>query len=262
MFPTIASSLATFLYCLSAFLVFRQLDSESHQRWPAIVPAVAAALLQAIELNSLIFQDQGLNLGFFIAFALVSWLISIQILISSIYRRIESLGVIAFPISGIASILASLNLSDHLIQTSNTAIQAHIMVSVIAYSLITLGAFQASLLALQDRSIKHHNPGGFIKFLPPLHDMENLLFNFLIFGFIGLSASLTTGFIYLQDIFAQHLVHKTVLSIVAWLILAGLLFGRFKFGWRGKTAIRWTLLSFLFLMLAFFGSKLVLEFIL
>jgi ABC-type uncharacterized transport system permease subunit len=262
MFPTIASSLATFLYCLSAFLVFRQLGSEGHQRWPAITPAVAAVVLQAIALNSLIYQSQGLNLGFFIAFALISWLISIQILISSIYRRIESLGVIVFPLSGIASILASLNLSDHMIQTSNTAIQAHIMVSVIAYSLITLGAFQASLLALQDRSIKHHNPGGFIKFLPPLHDMENLLFNFLIFGFIGLSASLVTGFIYLQDIFAQHLVHKTVLSIVAWLILAVLLFGRFKFGWRGKTAIRWTLLSFVFLMLSFFGSKLVLEFIL
>ena len=92
--------------------------------------------------------------------------------------------------------------------------------------------------------------------------MESLLFNFLIFGFIGLSASLATGFIYLQDIFAQHLVHKTVLSIIAWFVLAVLLFGRFKFGWRGKTAIRWTLSSFLLLMLSFFGSKLVLEFIL
>ena len=73
---------------------------------------------------------------------------------------------------------------------------------------------------------------------------------------------LITGFFFLEDIFAQHLVHKTVLSIVAWLILGTLLFGRLKFGWRGKTAIRWTLASFVFLMLAFFGSKLVLEFIL
>jgi ABC-type uncharacterized transport system permease subunit len=77
-----------------------------------------------------------------------------------------------------------------------------------------------------------------------------------------LSASLLTGFLYLEDIFAQHLVHKTVLSIIGWVLLAILLFGRFRFGWRGKTAIRWTLSAFAFLMLAYFGSKLVLEFIL
>jgi ABC-type uncharacterized transport system permease subunit len=158
--------------------------------------------------------------------------------------------------------VASLHLSDHLISTTTNAIQGHIMVSVIAYSLITLGAFQAGLLAYQDRSIRQHHPGGFIRFLPPLHDMETLLFQFLGFGFICLSASLLTGFIYLEDIFSQQLVHKTVLSIVGWMILGILLFGRLKFGWRGMTAIRWTLAAFVFLMLAFFGSKLVLEFIL
>ena len=108
------------------------------------------------------------------------------------------------------------------------------MISVVAYSLIMLGAIQALLLAYQDYSIRTHNPGGFIRYLPPVHDMETLLFQFLGFGFVCLSASLLTGFLFLEDIFAQHLVHKTVLSIVAWFILAVLLFGRFQFGWRGK----------------------------
>ena len=227
-----------------------------------MAPAIVAMLLQAAALNALIIQPQGLNLGFFAAFSLIAWLISIQILLSSIYRRIESLGIVVFPISGIASIAASMRFSDHLINITDNAVQGHIMVSIIAYSLITLGAFQAGLLAYQDRSIRQHHPGGFIRFLPPLHDMETLLFQFLGFGFICLSASLLSGFIYLEDIFAQHLVHKTVLSIVGWIILGVLLFGRFKFGWRGKTAINWTLSAFVFLMLAFFGSKLVLEFIL
>lgn len=262
MFPTIASALATLCYCLSAFLIYKQLGTAQHQRWVALAPAVAGMLLQAAALNVLIIQPQGLNLGFFAAFSLVAWLISIQILLSCIYRRIESLGIIVFPISGFANILASLHFSDHLITTSDNTIQGHIMISVIAYSLITLGAFQAGLLAYQDRSIRHHHPGGFIRFLPPLHDMETLLFQFLGFGFLCLSASLFTGFFYLEDIFAQHLVHKTVLSIISWVILGVLLFGRIKFGWRGKTAIRWTLSAFAFLMLAFFGSKLVLEFIL
>lgn len=262
MFPTTASTLAALLYCLSAFLIFKQLGTAQRQRWVAMAPAIVAMLLQAAALNTLIIQPQGLNLGFFAAFSLIAWLISIQILLSSIYRRIESLGIVVFPVSGIASVVASLHISDHLISITDNAVRGHIMVSVIAYSLITLGACQAGLLAYQDRSIRQHHPGGFIRFLPPLHDMETLLFQFLSFGFICLSASLLSGFIYLEDIFAQHLVHKTVLSIIGWLILGILLFGRYKFGWRGKIAINWTLWAFAFLMLAFFGSKLVLEFIL
>ena len=262
MLPTIASALATLFYCLSAYLTYKQLGAARNRRWLALAPALVAVLLQAVALNRLIIQPQGLNLGFFPALALIAWLISIQILLSSLYRRIESLGIFIFPLSGLATITASLHLSDHLVITGDNAIQGHIMISVIAYSLITLGACQAGLLAYQDHSIRRHQPGGFIRFLPPLHDMETLLFQFLAFGFVCLSASLVSGFIYLEDIFAQHLVHKTVLSIVAWIILGVLLFGRVRFGWRGKTAIRWTLSSFLFLMLAFFGSKLVLEFIL
>ncbi len=262
MFPTIASALATVLYSLSAFLIFRQLGNPARPRWKPLAPALLAILVQAVVLNNIIYSPAGLNLGFFIVFSLICWLISIQILLTSIFHRVESLGIAIFPVSGLASLSSGLVSSEYLITTGSEAIQGHIMVSVIAYSLIMLGAFHAILLAYQDHLIRAHHPGGFIRFLPPLHEMETLLFQFLSFGFIALSASLITGFIFLEDIFAQHLVHKTVLSIIGWFILGILLFGRFKFGWRGKTAIRWTLVSFAFLMLAFFGSNLVLEFIL
>lgn len=135
------------------------------------------------------------------------------------------------------------------------------MISVVAYSLIMLGAVQALLLSYQDRAIRSHHPGGFIRYLPPIYDMEVLLFQFLGFGFICLSGSLISGFFFLEDIFAQHQAHKTVLTLIAWFILGCLLFGRFKFGWRGKTAVRWTLLTFALLLVGFFGSKLVYEFI-
>jgi ABC-type uncharacterized transport system permease subunit len=262
MFPTIASALATLLYCVSALLIYKQLGTAQHQRWVALAPAAVAVLLQAAALNVQIFQPDGLNLGLLPAFALITWLISIQVLLSSIYRRIESLGIVAFPLSGIAGLGAGTNLSEHLISTPSSMIQGHIMISIIAYSLITLGVLQAGLLAYQDHSIRQHHPGGFIRFLPALHDMEILLFQFLGFGFLFLSASLVSGFIYMDDMFAQHQAHKVVFSIIAWLILGVLLFGRLRFGWRGKKAIRWTLTSFIFLMLAFFGTKLVYEFIL
>ena len=77
-----------------------------------------------------------------------------------------------------------------------------------------------------------------------------------------LSASLASGFYFLEDMFAQKLAHKTVLSILAWFAFGVLLWGRWRFGWRGRTAIRWTLTGFGVLALGYFGSKAVLELIL
>jgi len=92
--------------------------------------------------------------------------------------------------------------------------------------------------------------------------METLLFQMIGIGFILLSLSLLSGIFFLQDILAQHLVHKTFLSISAWVVFAILLWGHWRYGWRGKVAIRWTISGFVVLMLAYFGSKMVLELIL
>jgi len=88
------------------------------------------------------------------------------------------------------------------------------------------------------------------------------VFRMIGLGYIVLTLSLLSGAAFVRDIFAQHLVHKTALSIVAWAVYAVLLWGRLQFGWRGRTAIRWTLGGFVVLVLAFFGTKLVLELIL
>jgi len=81
-------------------------------------------------------------------------------------------------------------------------------------------------------------------------------------GFILLTLALLSGFMFLQDMFAQRLAHKTILSILAWLVFGTLLWGRFRFGWRGQKALIWTLVGFVVLMLAYFGSKFVIEVIL
>ena len=118
------------------------------------------------------------------------------------------------------------------------------------------------LLALQDRQLRKKRPIRIMHALPPLETMETLLFQIIGIGFFLLSLSLMSGLMFLEDIFAQHLVHKTVLSIVAWLVFAILLWGRWHFGWRGRKAIAWTLGGFVALMLAYFGTKIVLELIL
>ena len=262
MLPTLASALALLLYCGSALLIYKQLGTAHHPRWIALTPATIAILLQATALSHQIVQPGGLNLGLLPSFALIACLISMQVLLSSMHRRIESLGIVAFPISGFAGLLADLPLTGRLVSASESMIQGHIMISVIAYSLITLGVLQAGLLAYQDRSIRRHQPWGFIRFLPSLNDMEILLFQFLGFGFLCLSASLVSGFLFMQDMFAQQQAHKVVFSVIAWMILGTVLVGRVRFGWRGQKAIRWTLVSFVFLVLAFIGSKVVYELIL
>lgn len=252
-------------YILAAFLILQRLKGTSHlSRWLMLTPALIGIALQAVLLSHLIYRSDGLiNLGFFTAFSLISWLVSIQILISSLYRPLETLGIAMFPLSGIASVASILAPpSEPLTSVTSQLIQGHIMISIIAYSLIMLSALQALALAYQNHAIRSHHPGGFIRFFPPLNDMETLLFQMLGFGFIFLSTALVSGFFFVEDLFAQQLVHKTVLSIIGWVILAILLFGRYRFGWRGKIAIRWTLTAFVFIMLAYFGSKLVIEFIL
>jgi ABC-type uncharacterized transport system permease subunit len=98
--------------------------------------------------------------------------------------------------------------------------------------------------------------------LPPLQLMETMLFELIWVGVVLLTLSIASGILFLDDIFAQSLVHKTTLTILAWLLFSILLWGRYQLGWRSQTAVRFTLAGFFTLMLGYFGSKLVLELIL
>jgi len=206
--------------------------------------------------------EDGLNVGFFSIFSLVGWLVALLLVLVTFRQKVESLGIIVFPFSALSVALQYFSPSHQNIVQLSSGIQAHILVSILAYSLLSIAAVQAILLYIQERHLHNKQPGGFIRALPALDTMENLLFRIIALGFIVLSISLISGVFYLDDMFAQHLVHKTILSVIAWFIFAILLWGRWQFGWRGRTAIRWTISGFIFLMLAYFGSKFVIELIL
>lgn len=91
--------------------------------------------------------------------------------------------------------------------------------------------------------------------------MESLLFKTISLGFVLLTFTLVSGMLFSEQIFHQALKfnHKNIFTIISWLIFGSLLVGRARYGWRGCTAIRWTLTGFLVLMLAYLGSKFVLE---
>lgn len=222
-----------------------------------------ALVLHGTVLGLRVLTPHGVNLAFFNALSIVAALVAAIVLLTAIRRPVENLAFVVLPAAALCLTLDQV-MPTHLMiaAPADSALQIHILTSLVAYSLLTIAALQALVLAVQDRQLHNHRPGGIMRALPPLQWMEHLLFQLIAVGFALLTLALITGFAFLQNIFAQHLVHKTVLSIVAWAVFAVLLWGRWRFGWRGRTAIRWTLGGFFVLMLAYFGSKMVLELIL
>ncbi len=243
--------------------LFGSADSWRPPRSLGIRLGFAGLFLHAVMLYVELFTSGGLNLSFFNAVSLAAWTAAGLLLLSALSQPVDNLAILALPMAAITLLLDLRFPGQRLLgDNADWSLGVHVLTSMLAYSLLTLASVQAILLAVQNHYLRRHHPGGFIRALPPLQTMESLLFEMISIGFALLSVSLITGFLYLDDMFAQHLVHKTVLSIAAWVAFAVLLWGRYRFGWRGRKAIRWTLVGFAVLMLAYFGSKAVVELIL
>ncbi|MFM2005286.1 MAG: hypothetical protein RLZZ09_941 [Pseudomonadota bacterium] len=214
------------------------------------------------------FQAEGMgttpNFSFLNALALVTLSINGILLLASLFRPVDKLAIVTFPITAVILLLKMIVPEEvRGIQVHSWEMTVHIFSSLLAYSFLNIAAIQAVLLAAQDACLRSRHPDGWlVRSLPSLQSMETLMFQLIGAGLVLLTLSLITGFLFLENMFAQHLAHKTILSLLAWLVFAILLIGRYRSGWRGTLAIRWTLGGFISLMLAYFGSKMVLELIL
>lgn len=267
MHTQIIGILAIVLYLASSLMLMARLLRRAPAlpwlRGGMLTLGLGGVALHAAVLYPLLITANGLDLGFFKAASLVGWLTALLLLLSSLKRPLENLGIILLPMAALTIALMFAYPAPHMLSgTGGWQLDLHILLSILAYSLLVIAALQSLVLAFQDHQLRNKHPGGLLRALPPLQVMEALLIQLITAGFIMLSLALLTGIFFLEDIFAQHLVHKTLLSIVAWLVFAVLLWGHWRFGWRGRTAIRGTLGGFIFLMLAYFGSKLVLEILL
>ncbi len=262
MITTALATLSISSYLASTVLIIRHINQSQMARLP-FYPAWAAVISHLFYTGIIFFQNNGFSFSFFSTSSLIAMIVALLLLIAAINKPIEKLGVALFPITALMLGLA-VNFADKTptLAQHNWAMSTHILTSIIAFSLLNIAALQAILLAIQEQQLKSHPPKRFILSLPPLQTMETLLFQMLATGLIFLTISLVSGFLFIENLFAQHLAHKTILSILAWIIFSGLLMGRSRYGWRGKTAIQWTLIGFILLLLAYFGSKLVLELIL
>ena len=259
----IANIIAALLYAALGVYLARQLLQQKILNLPAFLMALSIALLiHAVGIYGVSVKPEGIQLSFFNVSSQIFWVINAIVLFSSLKKALHNLFIFLLPCSAIAIITTLFSHTESSILQLSYTLAGHVILSILAYSLLTIATLQAMLLAYQNHHLKSKSNLQYLRYLPPLQTMEALLFELVWAGEILLTLSILSGFIFLDNIFAQHLVHKTVFSMAAWMVYGFLLFGKYKMGWRGNTAIRWTLAGFLFLMLAYFGSKLVLEIIL
>jgi ABC-type uncharacterized transport system permease subunit len=214
-----------------------------------------------------IFAVGGFNLGLFYSLSAILWLTALIYWIANLKHALHSLQAFVLPPAALFVLLSGLNIQSYVqpeVNTGSALFIAHVAIAILAYSLFTFAALHAMLMAVVERSL--HNKPLPIKLpsFPPLMVMESLLFKVISVGFILLTLTVLSGMLFSEEIFGKPLqfTHKVVFSIAAWLIYAWLLYGRFRHGWRGKTAIRWTLFGFVLLVLAYIGSQFVLHILL
>ncbi|MEX2365656.1 MAG: cytochrome c biogenesis protein CcsA [Pseudohongiellaceae bacterium] len=263
MYATLTGLIAVIFYSLGSFYQSQNLASNRHNRHKVLACGVIAVLTHLLNVYWVILTPEGPDFGFFKIATLLSWSIAVLVLLSSLKKPLDNLFLGLFPLAVISIILSTTMESTYTPQADySTGVASHILLAILATSIITIAAFQAVFIAFQDYKLKHIHSFRLLKRLPPLQTMEALLFEIVWVGLLLLSGVIVTGIIYMEDLYAQHLSHKLVLSIIAWCVFAVLLWGRHQLGWRGATAIRWTLAGFIFLVLAYFGSKFVLELVL
>lgn len=232
----------------------------------AVLVVPLALLLQAGAVSLQIFHGPVLRLGIAEAVSLFAWQSALTLWLFSFRERLETLGVLLYPVVGLCAVFGALasNAGAGSIPIDDWKVQTHIIISTLAAGFLTIACIQALALAFVEEVLRRGRPltGNAVALslrLPPLQTMERLLFQMVEIGFALLSLTLVSGMVFVHNLLAQHLAQKTVLSFLAWFMFGLLLWGRHRYGWRGRTAVRWVLVGYVLLVIAYFGSKLLVE---
>ncbi len=203
-------------------------------------------------------QGDGIFFGLVTSTSFISWVVATLLFLTSLTKPVHVIGILVYPLTAVSVILLLL-FPDTNSKLVSISIASHVFLSVGAYALLSIAVAQSILLKIQERLLHDHNINTFIDKLPPLQTMEDFFFQTLKMGCILLTLSLASGFIFVVEFFEQNLSYKTFLSVIAWIVFVGIAIGHKMFGWRGRNAILATQIAFSVLVLAYFGTKLILE---
>jgi ABC-type uncharacterized transport system permease subunit len=203
-----------------------------------------------------------LRFGFAQALSVMMFLGVALYWIESLFYSLEGMQPLVLPLAALAAPLPALfpGLASSGAHAQATEFRLHLALAMIAYGLFVIALLHATLMAVVERRLHQRNT-GFAVNLPPLLTLETLLFRVIAAAFVFLTLTLITGIAFSETLFGRALRfdHKTVFALLSWVIFGLLLAGRWRYGWRGRTALRWTLSGFVMLLLAYVGSRFVLE---
>ncbi len=256
-------------------LSFKAKSGVESGLYSALVQAAIFVILviHGLQLHDSVFTPQGFVFGFAQDLSLIAWVGLAFYWFQSWFLPISSLRWMALMFALICASLPSI-FPGTLISpkaVSDPWFKGHFVVATVSVGLLSLAAMHAMLMSVQDRALHRQLaiiPNGrlahWLEDLPPLMTMESLLFNLLYVGFALLSLTVFSGLLFSQTLFGKPLVfdHKTVFALVSWFLFAGLLIARWRVGLRGRAAIRWVLSAYTALLLAYVGSRFVVEVIL
>ena len=257
MILAIATSLFL-LYAAGAWVMLRSVGKPSLEpvAWILSLAAIVAhsdALVYSMRIHG------PFSIGLPEAISLLAWTLAMLACFISIERQNRVLGAILLASAALGAAVTGTGRTYAETTAAGWQLTAHILLSMGAAALLFAAAVTALLLVFLDRRLRTRRIAHLPSVLPPLDALEKVMFRLIGTGFVLLTLSLFTGFVFVTNLFTQHLVQKTVLSLIAWIIFGVLLIGRIRFGWRGRSAVGWTLSGFGMLALAYFGAKFVLE---
>jgi ABC-type uncharacterized transport system permease subunit len=256
----LAAVLAIALYLATAAALARPLLSQrAIPHRAALASGTVAVLLHFAVLFGI--HRGAVDLHFYAALSLVSAVIAALTLLVNVARPVAALGIILFPLAGLFLAIDEFLAPPTAPFPLDWQIGLHVVIALLAYSLLAIAAVLALLLATQERALRTRRLSAWADALPPLTQTESLMFKLIGAGFALLTLTLLSGALFVHNLLAQHQAHTAILSVIAWIIFGVLLFGRRRWGWRGNRAVRMTLSGMAILLLAFFGSKFVLEMI-
>ena len=248
------------LYTASAWTMLRSVKNPRLEpiAWVLIFIAIIGhsdAIMHMMRANA------RFSIGLLEALSLLGWTLAVLACLVSIDKQNRVLGAILMVSAAVGAAMTGFGRSYAEATSVGWELTAHILLSMGAAALLFAAAVTAILLVFLDRRLRTRRLSNLPSALPPLDALEKIMFRLIAAGFGLLTLALLTGFIFVTNLFTQNLVQKTVLSLIAWLLFGVLLVGRLRFGWRGRSAVRWTLWGFGILAVAYFGVKFVLEYL-
>jgi ABC-type uncharacterized transport system permease subunit len=223
---------------------------------------VVPLALHGYLLYQTLFMAGEMNLGLVYVLSLILWLTMLVYWVGRFFYPIASLQTLVLPLAAVGVLLPALfPAAQPRLNNTSAAFDAHIMAAMMVYSLFTIAALHAGLMSLVEKRLHRATLPRVLSALPPLLTMEILLFRIIGAGFVLLTLTLASGIVFSEQVFGMpwKFTHKILFGFLAWGVFAGLLVGHHFYGWRGRRAVHWTMSGYVFLLLAYLGTKFVME---